>query len=317
MLTHKAFFADNVHPNAEGHDSLAAIIYRTYLSKSTRVACIGNSITEYAFGTPGTEAKDAYPIKLGELLGANYYTINQGKSGAYMQKSSAFPYWSTGFIKNVIDYKANIITIKLGTNDSRQQAWNKDKYIADYKSMIDTLNTINPKPKIWLCLPAPAWKRNGEWPFSGISGDIIKNEVIPAIKQVAQEKGLKTIDLNTPMLTHEDYVADGVHPDARGQDSIAHWIYRALTAPVVSVAPAAAPAYPEIALKHRNLYVTLPGSAPGVLRVYGLDGRLAAQTPLLPGVESVLPLKDLPAGRYALSVSTGGSVAVKSISIGL
>jgi lysophospholipase L1-like esterase len=317
MLSHKAFFGDNVHPNAEGHDSIAAIIYRTYLSKSTRVACIGNSITEYAFGTPGTEAKDAYPIKLNELLGPTHYVVNKGKSGAYMQKNSPYPYWSTGSIKSVIDYKANIITIKLGTNDSRQQAWNKDKYIADYKSMIDTLNTINPKPAIWLCLPAPAWKRNGEWPFSGISGDIIKNEVIPAIKQVAQEKGLKTLDLYTPMLTHEDLVADGVHPDARGQDSLAHWIYRALTAPVVSVAPAAAPAYPEIAFRHRNLYVTLPGASSGVARLYGLDGRLAAQAPLRPGLESVLPLAGLPAGRYALAVSSAGTVAVKSLSIGL
>ncbi len=321
LLTHQAFFADGIHPNAEGHDSLAAIFYRTYLSKSTRVACVGNSITEYAFGTPGTVAKDAYPIKLGNLLGSGYYAVNKGKSGAYMQKISPSPYWNTGLIKTVIDFKPDIITIKLGTNDSRAQAWNKDKYIADYKSLIDTFSTISPKPRIWLLLPCPAWKRNGAWPFNGISGDIIRDSVIPAIKIVARDKGLNTIDLNTPMLAHEAFVTDGVHPGAEGQDSLAHWIYRALTAATVAVVPAGpAPSaagilYPETDLRAGTLYVTYPDRVPGTLKLYGMDGSLLVSGALRSGEASPLSLRGVPAGPVFLSVETSRGRAVKRLNL--
>lgn len=277
MLDKKALFPDNVHPNDEGHDSIARIIYRTYLSKSTRVACIGNSITEYG---GGADAKDAYPIKLNELLGVAHYAVNKGKSGAYMQKVSPFPYWSTGLLKQVIDFKPNVVTIKLGTNDSRAQYWNKDKFIADYKSFIDSLNTLNPKPKIWMCLPVPAWQRNGAWPFNGISGDIIKDQTIPALNQIAKDKGLEVIDLHTPMLARENLVPDGVHPNAAGQDTLAHIIYRAMTKPVAArPAPGAREYRPVISLRPGSIAVAW-GARVGTVRLLSLDGREMAKAHL-------------------------------------
>ncbi len=307
MNNYPAFFAnDQVHPNAEGHDSIAAIIYRNYLSKSTRIACIGNSITEYAFGTPGTVAKDAYPIKLGNLLGKSYYTLNAGKSGAYMQKESPFPYWSTNLIKKVIDFKPNIITIKLGTNDSRQQYWFKDKYIADARNLIDSLSTINPKPKIWLCLPSPAWKRNGVWPFGGINEDIIKGEVIPAIKQLAVEKGLQSIDLQSPFLSLENLVPDGVHPNAEGQDTLAHVIYRALKAvpTIVHNSIFTTPTYPEIKIHGGVLDVVFPVPVSGIVRLCNLDGKMVTSALLKPGEASTISLHGLALGRYCLLIET-------------
>lgn len=318
MLTHQAFFADNVHPSNEGHDTLAAIIYRTYLAKSTRIACIGNSITEYAFGTAGTYAKDAYPIKLGELFGTSHYAVNKGKSGAYMQKASAFPYWNTGLLKQTIDFKPNIVTIKLGTNDSRAQAWNTDKFIADYKSFIDSLNTLNPKPKIWMCTPIPSWKRNGEWPFQGISDDIITQQTIPALAKIAKDKGLDTIDLHSAMLKYESMVPDGVHPTAAGQDTIAHLIYRAMTKPTVALRPVAetAMAWPEIALHHASLSIAWPDAREGMARLFTLDGKEVASLSLRGGTPALLPLSGLPSGRYLVAVEANGSSAraVKPIS---
>jgi lysophospholipase L1-like esterase len=320
MLAHKAFFADNVHPNAEGHDSLAAFIYRAYVAKSTRLACIGNSITEYAFGTPGTDPKDAYPIKLGELLGPSFYAVNKGKSGAYMQKVSPFPYWSTGLLKQVIDFKPNVVTIKLGTNDSRAQYWHADKYIADYGTFIDSLNTISPKPKIWLLTPIPAWQRNGAWPFSGINDSIIIGQTIPALKQVAKAKGLGVIDLYTPMKSQEKLVPDGVHPNAEGQDSLAHILYRALTAPVTALDGAAAARqafYPEISLGRGFLRVSLPGGLAGTARLCSADGRVLASASLRPGQAASLPTAALGQGLFFLAVDApaSGLRAVKTLAL--
>jgi acyl-CoA thioesterase-1 len=315
MLTHQAFFADNVHPNAEGHDTIASIFYRTFLSKATKIACIGNSITEYAFGTPGTVPVDAYSIRLNMLLGRDYWVENDGKSGAYMMKTGPSPYWNMGRLPFVFALKPNIITIKLGTNDARAQYWNKNEYLADYRLMIDSLAKISPKPKIWLLLPCPAWMRNGAWPFQGINDSLIVSQVIPSIKQIAQEKGLEFIDLHTPMAAHEALVPDGVHPNAEGQDTLAHLIYRALTKPTVAIAPATAPAmaYPETNLRGGILYVTYPGQVSGSLRLYAPDGSLKASAPLLSGEVSRLSLSGMAPGHYFLMVETPHGRAAKGL----
>ena len=317
MLAHPEMFADKVHPNTAGHDTIAAIFFQTYLAKSTRIACIGNSITEYAYGVAGTVPKDAYPIRVNMMFGRDHWVENDGKSGAYMMKTGGGnPYWSTGLLDRVIRLKPNIITIKLGTNDSRQQYWNKDRYMTDYRSMIDTLiKMINPKPRILMCLPAPAWKRSGVWPFDGISEDMITGEVIPAIQQVAKEKGLEIIDLHTPMLSKESLVPDGVHPNAEGQDTLAHIIFRALIPPVVAVSPIGPliPAYPEIDIQGNMLYVALPNAGGGSVKLYALDGRLAVSASLKSEEKSTLSLEGLAPGQYFLSIETRSGQAVKNL----
>jgi len=144
-----------VHPNDAGADSIAAIICRTYAAKATRVCCIGNSITQYD-QTAGYLTIDAYTSKLGMLLGRDYLTQNDGVSGLFMQKShnGKIPasYWTGGKLSNVFAFKPNVITIMLGTNDARTRYRNTSWHITDYKSMIDTLSLITPKPIIRLML---------------------------------------------------------------------------------------------------------------------------------------------------------------------
>lgn len=316
MASHANLFPDGVHPTAAGQDSIAALICRFYLSKATRLACIGNSITEYT-AQADTDPKDAYPIKLGEMLGPDWYAVNKGKSGAYMQKSSPMPYWGTGLLKTVLDFKPGVITIKLGTNDSRQAYWHADKFIADYESLIDSLNTLDPKPKIWLCAPIPSWQRNGAWPYDGISNDIIKNQTLPALRQVADDKGLPIIDLYTPMLALERLVPDGVHPNAEGQDSLAHFIYRAISAPPAAARPALPrpSLWPETDLRRGSLRVALPGAALGKARLIAADGRECSSATLRDGSYASLPVAGLPSGRYFLSVEGPGELrAVKAFS---
>jgi len=248
-----ALFPDGVHPNDAGADSIASIIYRAFVSKATRIACVGNSIT--AGATLANAGSTAYPILLNMLLGRGYYVKNEGVSGAYMQKSGALPYWSTAQFTDVFRYKPNIITIALGTNDSRVTRWNGARFRTDYNAMIDTFNTIIPQPRIWSVKPMPAWYAINNssvtptvmgWGFdngiagNGISGFTIRDSVIPSAQQVATQRALSTIDLYVPMLMGQPYtynvtpswVPDGVHPRELGHDTIAHVFFRALTAPV-------------------------------------------------------------------------------------
>jgi len=64
----------------------------------------------------------------------------------------------------------------------------------------------------------------------GIRDSIIQKQ-IPIIKEVAAARSLLVIDANTPLKGFPQYFkTDGVHPDSSAEDTIAHVVYRALTA---------------------------------------------------------------------------------------
>jgi lysophospholipase L1-like esterase len=221
------FSGDGVHTDAgkAGADSIAAIIYRSFKEQAIRVACIGNSITDNEHNA------QAYPVKLNQRLGRGYYVFNAGHSARTLLRRGDFPYQQSNWFKEVFKFRPHLITIKLGTNDAKPYNWDahKDEFIPDLKWLIDTLGVIPTKPRIVLITPIPVWKADGNnaWPFD-INGDVVKNEVIPKIKQVAQERGLPLIDLHTPFLPYKSLTTDGVHPNAAGLDTLSRLIYNGL-----------------------------------------------------------------------------------------
>jgi acyl-CoA thioesterase I len=182
-----------------------------------KIACVGNSITYYP---------PSYTDVLQSLLGSGYTVQNKGAPGTTLLRRVDGPYWNTGLFASLFSEKPDIITIKLGTNDSKNENWSTHsvEFSGDYNAMIDTLLTITPTPKIWLVLCLPAYN-NG----FGINGDIIHNQIVPAIQSVAASRNLPVIDCHAPLLNHPELVKDGVHPNEIGADSIAHIFYRALT----------------------------------------------------------------------------------------
>ncbi|MEO7427075.1 MAG: GDSL-type esterase/lipase family protein [Fibrobacteria bacterium] len=321
LLKKSALFPDGVHPNDEGADSIATAIFRAFKEKATRVACIGNSITDYAFPGSASDAveADAYPIRLNMLLGRGYYVENDGVTGLYLQKDAkpASSYWGPlGRLPQVFALKPNIITVKLGTNDSRAADWNTERYLRDYRALVDTLRGISSLPVVWASLPVPAWQVNGAWPYSGISNDIIKDSTIPAIRKVSGEKSLSIIDPNTPFQNLKSLVPDGVHPNKAGQDSLAHIFYRALTAPVTRLAGRRAlRAYPEASLHAGRLELAWPGELPARWELVSLTGKILG-TGSIPGAQAQsIPLQGLSAGSYFLSVISPEGVAAKRFSL--
>ena len=147
-----------------------------------KVACIGDSITEGA-GVDNPTV-NAYPIVLGRLLGTNYQTRNFGVSGRTLLRKGDYPYWNEAAFKNATNYAPNIVTIKLGTNDSKPQNWRyKDQFGRDLSNMIDVFANLPSHPRVFVCLPVPAYGLQFD-----INPDIIKNEIIPIIKLVAKQK---------------------------------------------------------------------------------------------------------------------------------
>lgn len=187
-------------------------------SRPVVIACVGDSITEGARHKKQSET--AYPKVLGDLLGEDYAVVNCGKSGTTALKVSNAPYWNCKEFSNVFAVRPDIITIKLGTNDSKPQNWNAEEFKKSYQSLIDTFLTIKPKPKIYLCVPVPVFEDSR---FK-IDAQVVEQEIIPIVKSMAKENNLPIIDLYQPLLGKAYLAPDGVHPEEEGAALIAEII---------------------------------------------------------------------------------------------
>jgi len=184
-----------------------------------RVACVGDSIT-YGHGIKD-RLHDAYPGVLSSMLGDKYDVRNFGVSGTTTMTGTDMPYMNEQAYKDALEFNPQIVTIKLGTNDSKPYNWKESGHFKqDLKTLIASFRALPSKPKIWLCLPVPAM--GNAW---NINDSVIYNGVIPYIREVAQEEDLPLIDLNTPFQGKRQYFPDTIHPNEEGEKKIAEIIF--------------------------------------------------------------------------------------------
>ena len=221
---------------------------------AVRVACLGNSITD-GFGIDMASAY-GYPAMLQKKLGDGYWVRNFGVSSRTMLNKGDWPYMNEPAWRDALNFKPEIVIIKLGTNDSKPENW---QYNADFKQDLEQMIfTLRPdlkqyanmpakkaqkamakalakaaksgiapaKPRILLCTPIPAFKST--W---NINDSVIVNGVIPIQQEVAQKYGLEVIDLHTLFANDGDKVLpDGIHPNDKGAARMADIITDALSA---------------------------------------------------------------------------------------
>ncbi len=187
-----------------------------------KVACVGDSITA---GVGTKKPKNSYPDQLGALLGAGYEVKNFGNSGSTMLDEGDKPYKKQKSYIDALNSAADIYVIKLGTNDSKPQNWSKkDGFAASTKSLVEAFQKSNPKAKVFLCTPVPVI---GAGNF-GINNEKVLGEIIPLIKQVAEELKLPVIDLYTALDGHPEVFPDRVHPNDEGAALMAKAVAEAL-----------------------------------------------------------------------------------------
>ncbi|MBO4827859.1 MAG: hypothetical protein J5534_00205 [Fibrobacter sp.] len=205
----------------------------------TRVACVGNSITEgYGLGW-----QEDYPFRLQEMLGNSYSVQNFGVSGMTFageiikSGTNNSSYWKTDNFKAALSFNPDIVVIELGTNDSKffsnncigtdgQPQYNynygqydKENLYKDYEALIDTFAHLPTSPRIIATLQP--YSNNCGW---GIMDTAIVNQINPIIQEVATRKGVEIIDLHSQFNTPDWFLADSVHPNATGAMELARII---------------------------------------------------------------------------------------------
>jgi acyl-CoA thioesterase-1 len=208
--------------------ALAAIAFssQTEAAEPIKVVCIGDSIT-YGARVKDRE-KNAYPAQLQDLLGPTHKVSNCGTSGIQMQN------YLNRWADKITAIQPDIVTIKLGTNDTKSRDFtnpdNKEVFDKNYRDaslkLLDFLDGLKSKPKIYLCYPVPVFK-----PMGKINEKSIVEDIIPGLTAIAKEKNLPIIDLYKALAGKNNLVPDGVHPGAEGQTVLAKTIATALQEP--------------------------------------------------------------------------------------
>ncbi len=188
-----------------------------------RVACIGNGITEG--GTLSSSARDSYPGQLGRMLGGAYDVRNFGVDGATLLKKGERSFWNESAFENALAFQPDIVTIALGTEDSKPWNWvYRDEFIADYAAMVDTFAHLQSRPQVYACYPPPAFNNARD-----ISDSVITYGILPMIDSTRSMTGAALIDFNSPFRSAGALFPDGIHPTIEGERLMACIAYEELT----------------------------------------------------------------------------------------
>lgn len=180
-------------------------------AEPTKVACVGDSITEGSgLSNPSLES---YPARFQRLAGTHLVVRNFGVSGRTLLKRGDYPYWNEPAFTQSHTWEPDIVTIKLGTNDSKPQNWRYGtNFVADLEELIASYSALPSHPRIVLCTPAPVYRTGA---FS-ISPGIVATNIAPAVRAVATDLGLEVIDFHVLLADHQEWFPDTVHPNTRG-----------------------------------------------------------------------------------------------------
>ncbi|SHE45671.1 Lysophospholipase L1 [Dysgonomonas macrotermitis] len=207
---------------------LLAILPVTAQDARIKIACIGNSITEGAVASD--RVNKGYVGQLSQMMGKGYDVRNFGVSGATGCRNTYKPYDKCDKFEEAKAFLPNVVTIALGTNDSQPRVWNTGDFASHFESDLDSLcnvfESLPSKPRIYLCLPIPIMP-NTNWEHQP---KVLKEEIIPLIRKVAEKRGYGIIDLYSQLSGCEDCYpdTDKLHPNDFGHEKIAEYIYSVL-----------------------------------------------------------------------------------------
>jgi len=185
---------------------------------ATKVACVGDSITA---------SSSRYPGHLAQGLGSAYTVRNFGHSGTTMLKATGASYWNTTQFVDSGAWAPKIVIIMLGTNDSKKIYWGDHggEYKRDYLAMVHRYQNLGSRPKVFVMTSPPNYTNGSRY-----QPNVIKNQIVPIVRQVSRETGAVFVDVFTPLSGHPELFPDGTHPNTTGSKRIAAVVQKAILA---------------------------------------------------------------------------------------
>lgn len=195
-----------------------------------RVACVGDSTT---WGTYATRADGVtYPDCLAKLGRRKLQVHNFGVGSTTLLRQSGRAWCDTGQLERAIAFRPDVLVIMFGVNELSHPDL-LDDFLPDALWLVDQFQSTNPGLDILVATPtpfAPGDEKQGE-------NTELATKIIPALRQVAQIKGCRMVEINQEYPPTLAYLPDGVHPNAQGNRLIAELVFNAITASIPQPCP--------------------------------------------------------------------------------
>lgn len=191
----------------------------------TVVAAVGDSIT-LGVGLSGVDHETSYPEHLQTLLGEEeFQVLNHGADNRSLLDTAQNPYVDDPAHRLSQEAEPDIVLIMLGTNDARDPAWDADAYEEQLTAFVEEYQQLGSAPDVHLMTPPPVFENRG-----GLDPSIVSDHVRPIVEGVAGSTGAGLIDIYAVLEDRPELMSeDGIHPSARGYETIASAVHDALT----------------------------------------------------------------------------------------
>lgn len=186
-----------------------------------KVAAVGDSLT-YGYGLDNRE-EGAYPSILADLLGGFYQVHNFGLAGRSLQSTADYPYFKEKNAQLSLYLAASFVVIMIGSNDSRDPYWNRERFEAEYRQMVASYQALPSQPELILVVP----------PFVptsrfGLDNEKIRVDLQEIIPRIATDYKTKLVNLYPLTEGQDSYYSDGLHLTPLGNQVVAQAIYQVL-----------------------------------------------------------------------------------------
>ena len=202
------------------------------VKNSYKVACCGDSLT-YGHAWPN----EAYPVYINDYAEHVFEIKNcaenglsiTGYGGSYNNPNQR--YQLRDVYNTSISFNPDVVILGLGSNDATGWANAKDQYEERYKELIDSyIEKLGEGVKFIMIVSPPTLNPNS----FNIPNDVIKNNVNPIQRELAEEYGMEMLDLRELFEEKEGgYTSfirpgDGVHLSVDGAKFVAEQIAQIL-----------------------------------------------------------------------------------------
>jgi len=198
-------------------------------SKTQNIVALGDSITEGSFG--GAMHEQTWTVLLEKMLQKSGYNFKVLKSGIPGEVS---PQGLNRFHPSVVNYDAHIVLIMYGANDCYLPFGYGNPVVksSDFKRAINQIvveafnSNISP-----ILMTTTPFRLSGNYQTQ----EILLEKYMDIIRDIAIENKISIIDhykhwknLENSGKKISDFLPDGVHPNARGNEVIANYTFEKL-----------------------------------------------------------------------------------------